>query len=170
MRFISSCSCNNLKMHLRISDLQFQFYPDFSLNSSVIQHGSYNWNLTVFRHLLGIDGDTFTMAHPTVLRPKSFGSLALSGPRVDDPPIIDPNYLDHPDDVRVLIEGLKVLKAMEETEAFKKHGIRVARENLLCGRHHDPFSDGYLQCYARDEIDSYNMKTFFVCHYPLYSV
>ena len=58
-----------------ISDLQFQFYPDFSLNSTIMQHTAYNWNLTVFRHLLGTDGDTFTMAHPTVLRPKSVGSL-----------------------------------------------------------------------------------------------
>ena len=58
-----------------LSDLQFQFYPDFSLNSTIIQHTAYNWNLTVFRHLLGTEGDTFTLSHPTVLRPKSVGSL-----------------------------------------------------------------------------------------------
>lgn len=85
----------------------------------------------------------------------------LSGPNIDDPPIIDPNYLDHPDDVRVLVEGLKVLKRMEETEAFKKHDIRVAREELLCGRDHEPFSDGYLECFARDGFSSYGIKLFF---------
>ena len=58
-----------------VSDLQFQFYPYLSLNSTISIHTAYNWNLTVFRHLLGTDGDTFTMSHPTVLRPKSVGSL-----------------------------------------------------------------------------------------------
>ena len=115
----------------------------------------------MFRHLLGIDGETFTMTHPTVLRPKSIGSLVLSGPSIDDPPIIDPNYLDHPDDIRVLVEGLKVLKRMEETESFKKHDIQVVQENLLCGRY-DPFSDDYLECFSRDEIDSYGVKTIFM--------
>ena len=85
----------------------------------------------------------------------------LSGPNIDDPPIIDPNYLDHPDDVRVLVEGLKVLKRMEETEAFKKHDIRVAREELLCGRDHEAFSDGYLECFARDGFSSYDTKFVF---------
>ena len=95
------------------------------------------------------------MAHPTVLRPKSVGSLVLSGPSIDDPPIIDPNYLDHPDDIQVLIEGLKVLKKMEETEAFKKHDIEVAHEDLLCGRYHDAFSDAYMECFAREYMSAF---------------
>lgn len=111
----------------------------------------------MLKHLLGTDGDTFTMSHPTVLRPKSVGSLVLSGPGIDNPPIIDPNYLDHADDVRVLIEGVKVLKKMEETEAFKKHDIHVVHEKLLCGGQDESFSDAYLECFARDEFDSYNI-------------
>ena len=116
---------------------------------------AYNWNYTVFERLLeSVTYNEGMMVHPTLLRPKSVGSMVLSGPSINNPPVIDPNYLDHPEDLPVLIEGLKVLKRMEKTKAFRKHDIHVVGDNLLCGGIYEPFSDAYLECYARDKSHS----------------
>lgn len=47
--------------------------------------------------------------HILCLRPKSRGTLQLKSARWQDAPLIDPNFLDHPDDVRQMIEGSKRL-------------------------------------------------------------
>ena len=111
------------------------------------------WNYTVWSHLhadhpfkqgIGIA--------PTLLRPKSRGSVTLGGPSINDRPIIDTNYLDHPDDVRTLVEGLKIVKKLEETEAFKKYGMELIQDKLLCGDHLEPYSDEYYECFAREYL------------------
>ena len=89
---------------------------------------------------------------PSLLHPKSRGSVTLGGPSIHDAPVIDPNYLDHPDDVLTLVEGLKFLKAMEETELFKKYEMVLFQEDILCGDHHEHFSDAYFECIVREYI------------------
>ena len=65
------------------------------------------------------------MLIPTLNRPKSVGTLKLRSSKSDDPPVLKPNYLSHPQDVRTLVEGMKMAKSMEDTVAFKKHGLRI---------------------------------------------
>ena len=89
---------------------------------------------------------------PTLLRPKSRGSVTLSGPSIHDPPIIDVNFLDHPDDVLTVVEGMKFIKELEKTDAFKKYEIQLFGDHLLCGDHLEPFSDAYFECYARELV------------------
>lgn len=45
--------------------------------------------------------------HILSLRPKSRGTVKLQSNRWSDAPLIDPNFLDHPDDVREMVEGAK---------------------------------------------------------------
>ena len=89
---------------------------------------------------------------PTLLRPKSRGSVALGGPNINDPPIIDTNYLDHPDDIQTLVEGLKIVKKLEETEAFKKYEMELIQDNILCGDHLKPYSEEYYECFVREYL------------------
>lgn len=42
---------------------------------------------------------------PVLLRPRSRGEIRLRSSNPYDHPLIDPNYLSHPADVRVLSEG-----------------------------------------------------------------
>ena len=86
---------------------------------------------------------------PTLLRPKSRGSVTLGGPSIHDPPVIDANFLDHPDDLRTLVEGLKFMKTLEETEEFKKYDIRLIQDHMLRGDHLMPDSDEYYERFAR---------------------
>ena len=41
----------------------------------------------------------------TLVRPKILGGITLKNSDPFSPPIIDPNYLEHPDDVHCLKEG-----------------------------------------------------------------
>ena len=56
---------------------------------------------------------------PKLLRPKSFGSIRLSSKNYLDHPIIDPQYLKHPDDVKTLVEALKIVKKIFDSKHFK---------------------------------------------------
>jgi len=40
-----------------------------------------------------------------LLHPKSVGTIRLKGPNPDQEPLIDPKFLNHPDDARTLKEG-----------------------------------------------------------------
>lgn len=52
---------------------------------------------------------------PTVLRPKSRGVLKLRNKHPLSHPMIFANYLTHPDDVKTLIEGIKIALRMANT-------------------------------------------------------
>lgn len=42
---------------------------------------------------------------PILLHPKSRGTLKIKSKNPEDPPLLDPNYLAHHDDVKILLEG-----------------------------------------------------------------
>ena len=50
-------------------------------------------------------GRTGMTIMPYLMRPKSLGSVVLRSRDPLDPPIVDPNYLSHPDDVHTLVNG-----------------------------------------------------------------
>ena len=65
---------------------------------------------------MGKDGVTFL---PKLLRPKSIGTIRLASNNYQDHPIIDPEYLKHPDDVKTLVEALKICKRALDSKHFK---------------------------------------------------
>ncbi len=83
------------------------------------------------------------------MRPKSRGSVTLRSKDINDPPRIDLNYYSHPDDARTIIEGCKMIKKLEETEAFKKVGLRVSGPDTYHCGDFEPFSDDYWRCYIQ---------------------
>lgn len=44
---------------------------------------------------------------PGITKPKSRGTVRLSGPNPDDPPLIDPNYFSHPADMTAMIAAVR---------------------------------------------------------------
>lgn len=84
-----------------VPGLQFIFGPAW-----FIQHGFVNPG-----------GDGFTIL-PSMVQPKSRGSVTLAS---DDPlakPVIDPNYLSHPDDMAVLKAGVAISRTIADQAAF----------------------------------------------------
>jgi choline dehydrogenase len=86
---------------------------------------------------------------PMILRPKSRGYIKL---RTNDPmdyPLLYHNYLTHPDDVRVMREGVKAAIAVAETASMKRFGARFHRKPVPGCKSYDMFTDEYWECVVR---------------------
>ncbi|XP_029835046.3 glucose dehydrogenase [FAD, quinone] [Ixodes scapularis] len=93
------------------------------------------------------DKPVFTMV-PFVLRPKSRGEVKLRSSNPDDPPLINTGYYSHPDDIKVIVEGLKEVYRIANTEAFKQHGAEFWTEVFPGCEAEEHFSDAYWKCLA----------------------
>ncbi|QDP00521.1 GMC family oxidoreductase [Thalassotalea sp. PS06] len=74
-------------------DIQWQF-----IAGAMDDHGR---NLKMY----GIQGTTL---HTCILRPKSRGEIRLMSADIATPPVIDSNMLSHPDDIRLMVEAVKL--------------------------------------------------------------
>ena len=59
--------------------------------------------------------------HVCLLRPKSRGSVKLASREAGAVPLIDPGFLQDPDDVRQLIEGFRITRALMRAPSMKAH-------------------------------------------------
>jgi choline dehydrogenase-like flavoprotein len=58
--------------------------------------------------------------YPVLLRPKSRGWMKLRDNNPFSKPILQPNYLSHPDDVRRLVDGCRISAQMAKSKPFQK--------------------------------------------------
>ncbi len=80
-------------------------------------------------------------------RPRSRGRLTLTSPRPDAQPRIELNYLDDPEDVRRMIESLRLAWRIAAWPAIADRAARIAilTEDMLAD---DQVMEGYLQMAA----------------------
>jgi len=88
-----------------IPDLQLHFVV-----GKLIDHG----RKTVFGHGYS--------AHVCVLRPLSRGSVTLASADPFAAPLIDPNFFDHPDDMRRLVRGFRQMRTLMNQPALARLG------------------------------------------------
>ena len=55
------------------------------------------------------------------LRPKARGSVTLRSADPSDNPVVDPNYLGHPDDLRVSVEGIRISLDILHQPSLQQH-------------------------------------------------
>ncbi|XP_076334605.1 glucose dehydrogenase [FAD, quinone]-like isoform X2 [Tachypleus tridentatus] len=92
--------------------------------------------------------DSFSM-YPVLLRPKSRGYIKLRSADPHNPPVINPRYLTHPDDIRTLVEAMKISIDVGQSEPFRRFKARMF-ETVFPGCERFPvLSDSYLECVAR---------------------
>ena len=71
---------------------------------------------------------------PTLLRPKSRGSVTLNSADPREPPHVDLNYFADERDVKVLTEGIKMAVEFADTRAFREKGVTImGPDKLICG-------------------------------------
>ncbi|ELR13821.1 GMC family oxidoreductase [Acanthamoeba castellanii str. Neff] len=81
---------------------------------------------------------------PTLLHPKSRGSVRLRSKDPFAPPRIHPNYLSEEDDVRLLMAGVRLVRQIVASSVFDGIRGREMYDKELLKRHPDPESDGYV--------------------------
>lgn len=87
-----------------IPDIQYHFLPAILLN-----HG----RTTAFGYGYGV--------HVCGLYPKSRGEIKLRSNKPGDLAMIDPNYLHHPDDQKVMIDGVRRAREILAAPSFEKY-------------------------------------------------
>ncbi|CAC5386015.1 unnamed protein product [Mytilus coruscus] len=91
----------------------------------------------------------FTMLN-ILSHPRSKGTIRLKSADPFDYPIINPNYLQHPDDIKVLTSAIKKSQQIASTKAMKKIGATLNPFDIdgICDK--DIFdSDSYWECMLR---------------------
>lgn len=58
---------------------------------------------------------------PVLLRPRSKGVIKLRSKNPFDYPLIYPNYFLDPQDIKVLVEGVKIGIAISNTKSFRRY-------------------------------------------------
>jgi choline dehydrogenase-like flavoprotein len=110
-----------------IPDTQLHFLPAY-----VVDHG-----------MMRIRGYGVCL-YTNLLRPKSRGTVRLASADPDQAPLIDPNYLSDPDDLRMAIEGLRFARRVMSSPSMKPF---LARERMPGS---DKVSDTDLASYIRE--------------------
>ena len=59
------------------------------------------------------------------LRPKARGTVRLRSARPTDIPLVDPNFLGHPDDLRTSVEGVKISREIFSQPSLQKYIRRI---------------------------------------------
>ena len=115
-----------------IPDLQFHFLAGAGAEEGVpsVPAGSS-----------GITLNSYTV------RPKARGTVRLRSADPSDPPLVDPNFLGHPDDLKTSVEGVKISKEIFSQSSLKKH-IRALRFPDANVRTQKEFED-YARQYGR---------------------
>ncbi|CAH1643572.1 unnamed protein product [Spodoptera littoralis] len=104
------------------------------------------WYREVYRSLpIGARMRTFSI-NPVLIRPNSVGRLMLRSPNFTDHPRIHLNYFADPNDLRTMIEGVRMVQKIIGTKAFQRYNTKL---------HTTPFpgceallfdSDEYWEC------------------------
>jgi choline dehydrogenase-like flavoprotein len=95
------------------------------------------------RDVPDLDGVTL---HAVLIRPRSVGWLRLRSADPADLPLVNPNYLGHPDDVKHLREGMRVARRILDTSPLKD----IVQGEILPGA--AATSDGALDEHIRRTV------------------
>jgi len=108
-------------------ELQFHFAPGYFIFHTLHHPGDHGYSLC-----------------PTLATPKSVGQLRLASADPLAAPEIDPNYLSHPDDLPVLLHGVKLARQILAQGPF----MAFHKEEYLPGT--DRTSDAELTAFIRE--------------------
>eukprot|EP00918_Siedleckia_nematoides_P105965 GHVU01231304.1.p1 GENE.GHVU01231304.1~~GHVU01231304.1.p1 ORF type:complete len:598 (+),score=63.32 GHVU01231304.1:326-2119(+) len=88
---------------------------------------------------------------PILLHPKNPGTLRLNTTNPLDSPLIDPNYLSDAQDVKIMVEGIRIGQQLGKTKAFKALNAEPLDTPLPHCKQHQYDTDEYWECFVRHE-------------------
>jgi choline dehydrogenase-like flavoprotein len=86
--------------------------------------------------------------HVCLLRPKSRGTLRLASADPQVMPLIDPAFLQDPDDVARLVRGFKVMRQLLQQPALARHGGQESKASAGAQ------SDAQIEQFVRNHADT----------------
>ncbi|KAJ8665226.1 hypothetical protein QAD02_006888 [Eretmocerus hayati] len=92
-----------------------------------------------------LEHDSFQV-FPIVMQPKSRGSVFLRSTNPYDKPKIIANLFTHPEDIRVMIKGIRLAIKMSKTKAMERWGTRFYDKIAPGCENYEYDSDEYWKC------------------------
>ncbi|XP_031787782.1 glucose dehydrogenase [FAD, quinone]-like isoform X1 [Nasonia vitripennis] len=83
---------------------------------------------------------------PIVQNPRSVGRVSLKSKNPLDPPIIEPNFFEHPSDLELIVEGIKHAIELSKTKPFAAFGSRLHSTKIPGCEQFKFASDDYWRC------------------------
>lgn len=83
---------------------------------------------------------------PVLLHPQSTGFVKLN---INHELIIQPNYLQKPHDINVLVQGMKLINKFVKTKTLSKFGAMLNTKHFPGCEKYNFGSDYYWECYIR---------------------
>ncbi|SHO65763.1 Choline dehydrogenase [Pseudoxanthobacter soli DSM 19599] len=131
------------KLHWQAwAGIQFGLFRSGPITSNVVEAGAFWWSGqreglpdVQFHFLAGagveagipdVPGGAGCTLNAYLVRPKSRGSVTLRSAEPSDHPVIDPNFLDHPDDLEGTIASVRLGRKIMAQAAMQHH---IAREH-----------------------------------------
>ncbi|XP_033212018.1 glucose dehydrogenase [FAD, quinone]-like [Belonocnema kinseyi] len=86
---------------------------------------------------------------PMLLRPKSRGRILLKDNLPLSKPRIIPNYFDHPEDIRIIVEAIRASIEVSKTRGMQRFGSHLLELPIRGCENFPHGSDEYWECAAR---------------------
>lgn len=105
-------------------------------------HPKYNKRLREINSKVG-----WLMTLVTLLHPKSKGTVELKNKNPKEPPLIQLNYFDHPDDMKTMMKGIGIYLRLKNTKSLRNYRLSNLKVEPC-----DKFrfmSKEYFKCYSR---------------------
>ncbi len=98
----------------------------------------------------GINGSrSGFMLIPTLLHQGTPGNIRLQSHDPFEYPLINPNYLVHPDDVRIFTEAIRIAQRLGNSSAFRDLGVKMLSISHPDCEEQVYDSDPYWECFVR---------------------
>lgn len=86
----------------------------------------------------------------TCFQPKSRGTINLKSVRITTPPSINPRYLHKKEDVKCMIDGIRIIAKTIRQKSFRELGARIHWPKLSECSNFGPFSNDFLTNHPSD--------------------
>jgi choline dehydrogenase len=148
------------KLHWQAwAGMQFALFRSGPVTSNIVEAGGFWWSGprvglpdVQFHFLAGagvdegvpdIPGGAGCTLNSYLVRPKSRGTVTLQSARAEDHPVIDPNFLSHPDDLAGTIASVKLGRTIMEQSSISRYLVREHYPGAQCK------SDADLEAFVR---------------------
>lgn len=123
------------------------FYPRGSSEFLRSYYGLRRYNKTYIDQMVEVNSRMATSEISIVLsNPESRGNIKLRTNLTRTKPAINANYFDELEDMRTIVDILKIYHGLENTRAFRMAGSEFIEFDTNCDNYP---SDEYWECYAR---------------------
>ncbi|XP_033207059.1 glucose dehydrogenase [FAD, quinone]-like [Belonocnema kinseyi] len=132
-------------------------YPNVELmfvGTSMIAGGGYYQNVGItesnWQELFSkVEGRHSWTIFPMLMRPKSRGRILLKDNRPLTKPRIIPNYLDDPEDIRVIVKAVRTAIEVSKTRGMQRFGSNLLELPISGCKKFPHGSDEYWECAVR---------------------